>query len=648
MNCWDDYHELYNRYRRLESVNLTFAYLTGMWRWRPETQTSQVFLYRMGRNEDDRKNQTNAVNKMLHYIKDVPPVFKHPQTHLRQEEVVRVMEKVTRINKRTIRHLAAHSEHWKTSFPDVYPMRLLTPVWEDDFALYENVAAVTLIKYLDAAIRQQYIDVVGDLSATWNESDQAPGSLPGCIWASYKEIYDRSLKSNHLQDIKDKLEQLRAHINTCKHSKLFRSLYNAHAIVGALKPTNIFLKNRYYHKVYLLWKIKEGLRKNAKADSYQTIQNPQYEKGFGIHAKLLLLFTLKTFGFTPLVENSPVLVKDSVQKMVYKHGNWLIELSEPDGNPLVVKCRFMLYQTHTVVLPVERMLNLNEKEQAQFTQQFHIAQIVNNRELIFKAALTPEELEEFRRFLIEKWQINNRDNAGKNQVNQIKNEVAKFPKPRILTVYFEVSFDPAPQDKKEIPTWFAKYQEKIQGEDIWVKLLPNKLWDFPQDYGDKMFLFVSFPTPNTRQRFHVVPVSLNDIHSYRRIMKILLPFLLELDDTHCPYCAGELNADGHCYKCNIVINKTQCGQCHNERYSSAATDPRCPPLNLDSSIRESKKYQLQLLEEELKTGFLNVMPIKEGEVMCPHCLGNEIKTLQEQYLEMSQTRFANASNHLSK
>ncbi len=637
MNCWDDYHELYNRYRRLESANLSFAHLAEIWRWNPETQTPKVFLYRMERNEDDRKNQTNAVNKMLCYIKDVPPVFKNPQTHLRQEEVVRVMEKVTRINKRTIRYLAAHSEHWKTSFPDVYPMRLLTPVWEDDLALYENVAAVTLIKYLDPAIRQQDIDIAGDLLATWNESDQTPGALPGRIWASYVEIYDRSLKSNHLQDIKDKLEKLRAHINTCKHSKLFRSLYNAPAIVGALKPTNIFLKNRYYHKVYLLWKIKERLRKNAKADSYQPIQNPKYEEGFRIHAKLLLLFALKTFGFTSRDENSPVLVKDSLQKMVYKHGNWLIELSEPDGNPSVIKCRFMLYQTHTIVLPQGWVLAFDEDEQAQFQKQFHIAQIIDNRELVFEAALNPEELQKFRQFLLDIWQIDNRDNAGKKQVNQIKDEVAKFPNARILTIYFDVSFDPMPQDKNGIPAWFAKYQDKIQGEDIWVKLLPNKLWDFPQDYGDKMFLFSSFPAPHTKQRFHVIPVSLDDIHSYRRIMKVLLPFLLELDDKHCPYCAQALEANGHCYNCHIVISKTQCGQCHNERYSSSATDPKYPPLNLDSSIRENKKYQLQLLEEELKTGFLNVMPVKGGEVVCPHCLSEEIKTLQEQYLEKSQT-----------
>ena len=631
MNRWDDYHNFYGQYGQvLKNDAWTFEQLEKSLDWKGKAPA--LSLYRVESTEKDMVNYLNLLDKIIRYMRDLPNLFSYPRRHLRQEEVIRSMEKVTRINKRTIHHLAAHNEHWKTAFPDVYPLRLLTSIWEDDFALYENVAAVTLIKNYDAWSRQKVIRVEGQLLKSSDREENIRHRLPECVCRSYAELSGGAQVITEYQDLSEKLNDIRETIARCKRSKLFRTLYKESPIIGSLKPTNIFLQDHLYNKVYLLWKKFIILhRAELAANEHEPIQNPKYQEGFRAHTKLLLLFALKTLGFLPR-ENpkAPIIRGEKLTNTQYKKGNWLLELRETEEDTIV--CKFSLYQTYEIALPRELMLTPIEQK------QFHIDKVApNGRTLWFEEPLTAGELGNFRQLLIRKWAINNRDNAGKQEVQQIKEKIEQIPKKkRSFTIYFDVSFDPMPETKEQLPIkeqlpmWFSRYRDKIQGEKIWVKLMPDDLWNFVDDYGDKMYLFASYPYPDTQQRFHILPMSLHDIHSYRRLMKVLLPFLMQLDDKHCPYCAGELQ-QGRCYNCHFELSKNHCGQCQENYYCARGTESE-KPLSIRQESRDSKKYQLQLLEPDEKSGFLNTMPIKGGAFVCPHCLAKEIRQLQEELI----------------
>jgi hypothetical protein len=83
-------------------------------------------------------------------------VFMHPKLHLREIQQVLPIEVVKRIGHESIRHLAAHSEHWASvRISGLIPARMLARSLEDEYAIYENIVAKALVDRLHLLMRKK-------------------------------------------------------------------------------------------------------------------------------------------------------------------------------------------------------------------------------------------------------------------------------------------------------------------------------------------------------------------------------------------------------------------------------------------------------------------------------------------------------------
>ena len=108
------------------------------------------------KNIAEFKNFDNEWMKTVEmYLPSLQKIIQNPKSTLRYEEEIVPIEKVKKVTKDSIRHLAMHSENIKTIDEDgnVIPSKLLTMHSEVDYAIYENRFIMTLINRLAVFVK---------------------------------------------------------------------------------------------------------------------------------------------------------------------------------------------------------------------------------------------------------------------------------------------------------------------------------------------------------------------------------------------------------------------------------------------------------------------------------------------------------------
>ncbi len=124
----------------------------------------------------------------------------------------------------------------------------------------------------------------------------------------------------------------------------------------------------------------------------------------------------------------------------------------------------------------------------------------------------------------------------------------------------------------------------------------------------------------------VIPISLGDINSYRRYTKILLRYMVALDDTRdiCPICGQKLYQSGNSYECRNQLCKfelieTKCPEC-KEKYVFSRY-----PLSKLAKTKRVDSIGFNMLYEENKLAFKNITEATIDDEndrlipICPHC-----------------------------
>jgi predicted RNA-binding Zn-ribbon protein involved in translation (DUF1610 family) len=229
-------------------------------------------------------------------------IFAKPIINLTDASDVLPIENVHRINQATILNLANHSENASDiTSRGVKPRRLLTEIYEDNYGLYENIIFCNLIDALLKYIRQSI------------------ASLKDMVYA--KEVMEFNLleRSNHLNyfltigklhtgyirdfdqyySLSEALySQLRGFENIIE-ARLSRPVYQKNKIRNKrlpLKKTNIFLMQKDYHQVYVLYK-KLWEKKIISLDEEPAIDVEKLRKNYFDFVEMLSLFAIAQFDF---------------------------------------------------------------------------------------------------------------------------------------------------------------------------------------------------------------------------------------------------------------------------------------------------------------------------------------------------------------
>jgi len=139
-----------------------------------------------------------------------------------------------------------------------------------------------------------------------------------------------------------------------------------------------------------------------------------------------------------------------------------------------------------------------------------------------------------------------------------------------------------------------------------------------EDYSKSFLEYPSIESNEHGLRYGIIPVSINDINSYRRITKILIRQMVQIDDKYdiCPICGSQLHEnDGlyACYNCapEFTIRKTNC-KCGKYYINTYFKRP---------SFQINEEYSYRFIMNEIKNGFKNItdMVSDSDKCICPYC-----------------------------
>lgn len=97
------------------------------------------------------------IGQMEYGLKSVENIIRNPKKSILEDAIIVPVEKSKKVNERSIRHLTMHSENVKSiDGDDVKPKSVLTPIIEDELAIYENRFIYCLIDRAHQFIEKRY------------------------------------------------------------------------------------------------------------------------------------------------------------------------------------------------------------------------------------------------------------------------------------------------------------------------------------------------------------------------------------------------------------------------------------------------------------------------------------------------------------
>lgn len=286
-------------------------------------------------NEDE--SLMDDIYKRLH---NLTRVCEKPRRHLKVEQEIRNVNVVSRINHKTLRHIASHSEHWHSkTLAGLKPERLYSEVLSDDYEIYENKIVMALIRKIRMYIHEKRYELQNslDLSAELiSKSDDIGsfqdmqyyntiGKLMGEHWEERKTVL--RAQSESVQAVLDKANEIYSYIQHTDNMPMVRKLRNTPSFEGEIiKRTNILQHDTNYSKAYELWHIlKENKVSDVLAD---TVPELDGQLVYANYCLSVFMFALSELGveMEPDIRFEPYTAGENDFSIDFRHGNWKGEL----------------------------------------------------------------------------------------------------------------------------------------------------------------------------------------------------------------------------------------------------------------------------------------------------------------------------------
>lgn len=596
-----------------------------------DDEATHILLCTFSRKFDTITTEMD-LDTISEYSVNLPHIFYKPKMHLKQINEIRPAAIASRTGSESIRYLASHSEHWKgIRASGLVPEKLLARVLEDDDAIYENIAAKTLVDRLYVTLRKLRED---NLDCAMQIEMDDGGQSVSSEQKSYFHARDILLHGMNedkvsynqmmLEDQLEKIDHILEEVGKCRSTLLFRNLRKKKHIHGKLKKTNIFMMDKYYKYVYKIWNL---MGEKSEIIAQNELKPISYE--YELFCKLLFVFALHFFNYSLDKPNADVMEGTLIADADYSFAKWHIHTKDVYINNLDVHGFSVNIsvtdKVHVNCSQIEGMQELSEQlENCEFEDDA----------LVFDHILTDAE----QNAVIDKAQYIWLKNKRSWNTQELKH--------RLYAAFYNA-------DRKEKSLLFIPWKYRIPDSMEGIRQLRSLLKDKIQDGYDEVYILTlsrpndlenvndvqslnyldSYGIANNKKgleddHFGMIPMSLADINSYRRYTKILLRQMVNLDSAReiCPICGEKLYTNSSnqwtCRNCGFEIIDTKCPECGKEysftRYyipkvASAKSDLPGFKILYEENRRGYKNITECVLDQNEDGKQITIKPI------CPYC-----------------------------
>lgn len=267
------------------------------------------------------------IRKALPAIKRI---FSKPIIILKDTDDVMPVENARIINQNTFLHLANHTHHVSNlTKRGVKPRKLLTRLYEDDYAIYENIIFCNLVDDILALVKKNRRTLDSLLYASnimkFNLLEKANhvnyflalGKLHTGYIRDFNQYLSLSKKMMH------ELSGISQVITPRLHKPVYRKNIKRNRRLS-LKKTNIFLMQKDYRQVYKTYKYLLG-NQNKKDEEMDTVDFESLIANYLRYVQILAIFAAGHFNF----EMNPKMKIDmNALDITFTFKGWTLDISQ--------------------------------------------------------------------------------------------------------------------------------------------------------------------------------------------------------------------------------------------------------------------------------------------------------------------------------
>lgn len=577
-------------------------------------QSGQLKMYAVDQSAEVH-DWTELFNKLEIAFPAFKSICEKPKSHLKAVNEVRPIETVKRIGYESIPYLAAHSEDWLArTASGLKPARLFSRVEDDEFQIYENRVTKTLIDLILSFLRKkekELKDQYEQLHGIMNSGVQVGSfgfdvtfqkAVAELMSSDEKGDEHRSKVLDLVQKFHEQSRYLLKKYRTLRQTRLYRYLKKSKGVTNPLNETNILLMDKHYNVVFKLWK---DIHKEIAPQEV----NEENAVKFSDTLSDYLLFCKILCGYTAHVLNFNI-EQDGLYSR--KDDNLALSVSETDGLISV-----------TITDKTKRYVDLENGVLSPIMPGETFGKFsFDGVRLYWENDASVDEIEKFCSL------FKTRESRGKEQAEEKKKYSAiKSAIDQRQRTYSQPKYS-------KIVIWPAAIELESDTRNTfkeWVELNASNIAEtYHADYviiavpvcGEDEQKIISYAKGNGANVM-ILPLTMFDINSFRRLQNVMLRQIVSLNTGHCPCCGGEMRGRDNqmvCDNCNqMMLTKTICPNpdCRHEYYYlsfdvSAETLSKMKDVDPDNFYQVDSLYQYKdIVNMSVDTGKIRTI--------CPHC-----------------------------
>lgn len=568
----------------------------------------------------DQSTEIRDFSEVFGQINDAFNAFKSicekPKSHLKVVNEVRPIETVKRIGYESIPYLAAHSEDWLArTASGLKPARLFSRVEDDEYQIYENRVVKTLIDLILSFLRKtekQLRDQRDQLRGIMNSSVQT-GSFGFDV--SFQKAVSELMSSDDKGDeyrsqsleLVEKLQKqayaLLKRYRTLRQTKLYRYLKKTKPVLNPLNETNILAMDKYYSVIYKLWRIIHHVIAPKVIEEESCIAFDDICDDYQQFCATLCGYAAHVIGFELIEDGYYQRNADNIDLQIGCTDDGLIEVTVKDTEP------------RSIVVPLGIDVPIQVGASSRSVSY-------DGRSLIWPNDISADEMDLFCSL------FKTRESRGKEQ----SEEKRKYTALKSLLDQAQRSYSaPLTSSFIIIPTAVELGAENRTAYKSAMEQTARKyLADNPENQ-----IIVALPVCNESEQkiteyakesgqiISLLPLTMFDINSFRRLQNILYQQILKLKKDTCPNCGSVMRKHDNrfvCDNCNqLMLTRTKCPnpECRHE-YVYMGYDVPAVTLQKMQAVSQESFFEWDSLYQ-----YKNVvnMSVDTGKLrtICPCC-----------------------------
>lgn len=568
-------------------------------------------------------DQSTAVHDYTEIFNQIEATFNSfkaicdkPKSHLKAVNEVRPIETVKRIGYESIPYLAAHSEDWLArTASGLKPARLFSRVEDDEYHIYENRVVKTLIDLILAFLRKtekQLRDQRDQLRGIMNSSVQTGSfgfdvgfqrAVSELMSSDDKGDEYRSKNLELVEKLQKKSYVLLKHYRTLRQTRLYRYLKKAKPVANPLNETNILTMDKHYRVIFKLWRAIHHVIAPKTIETENQIAFDDTCSDYQQFCAALCGYAAHVLNFDLIENGQYIRTADDIKMHVECMDTGFVKVTLKD------------VASRSVAVPngIEVPIAFGEcQERIQY----------DGYSLMWPNDITADEIDAFCA------RLKTRESRGREQSEEKrKYAVLKslldqaqrtYDSPKetsflIFPAVVELGAENRTAIKSNIEG-FSKQLLEDNGVDQIIVALPvcNESEQKIAEYAKEDILAVS-----------ILPLTMFDINSFRRMQNVLYREIIKLGKEHCPNCGNKLRRRDNQYVCDncnqLIVTRTICAnpECRKEYLYmgydiDGITMQRMQWVQKDSFFEYDSLFQYKdIVHMSVETGRLHAF--------CPHC-----------------------------